>query len=86
MKKNVGGVDRILRLVIGLVVMAVAVYYRAWWGVFGLIIFLTGAVSRCGLYKLFNFSTHKEKMSEPASQEAKEEGMPDTMDDEQLIH
>jgi hypothetical protein len=87
MKKNVGGIDRILRLVIGLVIMAVAVYYRAWWGVFGLIIFLTGAMSRCTVYKLLNdFSTYKEKKPEPAGDLEADTEKPDTADDETMIN
>lgn len=84
MKKNVGGIDRILRLAVGLVIMAVAVYYRAWWGVFGLIIFLTGAMSRCGVYKLFkDFSTYKEKGEKEAEEKEREDA---AQDEEPMVH
>ncbi len=85
MKKNVGGIDRILRMVIGLGILVIAVYYTAWWGVFGLIIFLTGALSRCMLYKPFHFSTYKKKAEPEASDD--EVGDPvEDHDDETMVH
>lgn len=62
MKQNVGNLDRILRVVIGLVLVALAylghlgVY--AWAGYLGgAIMLLTAAVGLCGLYSLFGVST-----------------------------
>jgi len=53
MKFNVGGVDRILRIVIGLVLIALAATGTVgWWGWLGVIPLLTGVVRFCPLYCL----------------------------------
>ena len=58
MKFNVGGVDRILRIVIGLVVIALAATGTVgWWGWLGVIPLLTGVVRFCPLYSLVGMNT-----------------------------
>ena len=58
MKSNVGSVDRILRVVIGLalVVMAATGTIAAW-GYIGVIPLVTGLIGTCPLYRLLGFST-----------------------------
>jgi hypothetical protein len=41
MKANVGGLDRAVRLVAGVVLIAAGVYKQSWWGAIGLIPHLT---------------------------------------------
>jgi hypothetical protein len=56
--KNVGGIDKVLRLGIGAVAMGVGAYTGMWWLVgVGAIIFLTGLLGRCGLYYLIGVNT-----------------------------
>lgn len=57
MTRNVGGMDRLFRIVLGLVVMGVGVYYRSWWGALGLVPLLTGIVRWCPVYVPFGTST-----------------------------
>jgi hypothetical protein len=58
MKANVGGIDRILRIVIGLVLVALAVTGTVGpWGWIGLVPLATGALGFCPLYPLFGFSS-----------------------------
>ena len=58
MKFNVGGVDRILRIVIGLVLIALAATNTVgWWGWLGVIPLLTGVVRFCPLYSLVGMNT-----------------------------
>ncbi len=57
MKCNIGKTDRIVRVVIGLIVIAVGVYLKSWWGVIGLLPIFTAATGWCGLYTLFGTST-----------------------------
>jgi len=64
MKKNMGSVDRILRIVIGVVVIALGIYNKAWWGVLGIIPLFTASVSSCPLYMPFGISTCKTKQAE----------------------
>jgi branched-subunit amino acid ABC-type transport system permease component len=58
MKSNVGGIDRILRIVAGLVLIALAAVGQIGaWGYIGVIVLATGLFSFCGAYTLFGFST-----------------------------
>lgn len=58
MKFNVGGLDRILRIVIGLVLIALAATGTVgWWGWLGVIPLLTGVVRFCPLYSLIGINT-----------------------------
>jgi hypothetical protein len=67
MKKNVGGADRTIRIVLGLAILGVGVYFKSWWGLIGLIPLLTGLFSYCGLYSLLGLSTCKSKTPAPAA-------------------
>ncbi|MCC7435326.1 MAG: DUF2892 domain-containing protein [Methanoregulaceae archaeon] len=57
MKQNIGSVDRIVRLVLGIALIAFAITQQAWWALIGIIPLLTGIVSFCPLYTLFGMST-----------------------------
>ena len=60
MKANVGGVDKVLRIVVGLGLLSLILILEGnarWWGLVGLIPLLTGLVNFCPLYTLFGFST-----------------------------
>ncbi|OGA30949.1 MAG: hypothetical protein A3G80_10850 [Betaproteobacteria bacterium RIFCSPLOWO2_12_FULL_62_13b] len=60
MKANVGGVDKILRIVVGLGLLSLVLFLEGsarWWGLVGLIPLLTGLFNFCPLYTLFGFST-----------------------------
>jgi len=61
MKSNVGGIDRILRITVGLVLIALAaVGTIGWWGYLGLIPLATGVFRFCPAYPLLGgFSTCK---------------------------
>jgi hypothetical protein len=57
-KKNVGGIDRIIRILSGLVLSVLAASSVIGpWGWLGLIILGTGVFSFCMPYQLFGFST-----------------------------
>jgi len=57
MKRNIGKTDRIIRVVVGLLIMAVGIYYRSWWGAIGLAPILTAAAAWTPAYALFGIST-----------------------------
>jgi len=59
MKCNVGKTDRLLRIIIGLVIIAIGYIYENWWGVIGLIPLLTGLFRWCPGYLPFKFNTGK---------------------------
>ncbi len=60
MKQNVGGIDRILRLVVGIALIAWGVVTQNWWGAVGIIPLFTAVVSWCPFYPLLGISTKKE--------------------------
>ena len=58
MDKNVGGIDRLLRVVLGAALMAAAATGKIGpWGWIGALPLLTGLFGFCGAYKLFGLST-----------------------------
>ncbi len=58
MVKNVGGIDRILRIVVGLVLVGLAATNTVgWWGWLGLIPLATGALGWCPPYAMFGWNT-----------------------------
>ncbi|HED14224.1 MAG TPA: DUF2892 domain-containing protein [Gammaproteobacteria bacterium] len=61
MNKNVGSMDRMLRIIVGAVIIAVGLYYKNWWGAVGLLPLLTALIGWCPPYALFGLSTCKVK-------------------------
>ena len=64
MKSNMGTVDRIIRIVVGLIIIIWGFAASSWWGLIGLIPLLTGLLNFCPLYKLLGISTSKSKKEE----------------------
>lgn len=57
MKCNIGGTDRIIRILVGVIAIGLGAYYQSWWGAVGLIPLVTGLVRWCPLYRLIGAST-----------------------------
>ena len=57
MKYNVGGIDRLIRILAGLVIIAAGFYFQSWWGILGIIPLLTGSLRWCPAYLPFGFSS-----------------------------
>ncbi|WP_301101797.1 DUF2892 domain-containing protein [Propionivibrio sp.] len=58
MKTNVGGIDKILRIVVGIVLIALAATGAIGdWGWIGVVPLLTGLIGWCPLYPLLGMST-----------------------------
>ena len=58
MTKNVGGIDRILRIVVGVALVALAATGTVGlWGYLGVVPLLTGLVGWCPPYALFGWNT-----------------------------
>jgi len=55
MKCNVGTVDRLLRIILGLIISILGVYFDSWWGVIGIIPMATGLFKFCPLYFLLKY-------------------------------
>jgi hypothetical protein len=56
-KCNVGKVDRIVRVVLGLVLIALGFYFNTWWGAIGVIPLVTAAIGWCPLYRPLGITT-----------------------------
>ncbi|MCL1075089.1 YgaP family membrane protein [Shewanella dokdonensis] len=59
MQCNVGTTDKVIRVIIGLAIMAAGYYYQSWWGIIGVIPLLTAAIGWCPLYVPFGISSCK---------------------------
>lgn len=60
MKANVGGIDRVLRIVIGVAVISlVFIGPQTQWGWLGLVPLLSGLLAFCPLYAVIGMSTCK---------------------------
>ena len=58
MSTNVGGIDKILRIVTGLILLSlVFVGPRTAWGWIGIVPLATGLINWCPLYSLLGFTT-----------------------------
>lgn len=64
MKANVGGIDRILRIVVGLALIGVALGGVSVWGWIGVVPLATGLIGFCPLYPIFGFNTCPMKKTE----------------------
>ena len=61
MKHNVGSIDRLLRIILGLLIAILGVVFDSWWGLIGIIPLATGLFSFCPLYFLLKLSTVKKE-------------------------
>ena len=61
MEKNVGGIDKKIRIVLGLIILALGIYFKNWLGIIGVILLLTGLIGWCGLYRVLGINTCKIK-------------------------
>lgn len=59
MKANVGGIDRILRIIVGLGILGAGYYFKSWWGLVGIVPLLTAIVRFCPAYLPLGLSTCK---------------------------
>lgn len=62
MTQNVGGIDRILRIVVGIALLVwgfVLSNPMNYWGAIGIVPLLTGLISWCPVYPILGFSTKK---------------------------
>lgn len=63
-KTNVGGIDRVLRIIIGLALIGLTLAGTIGvWGWIGVVPLLTGALSTCPLYSVLGFNTCPMKRS-----------------------
>ncbi|HMT10313.1 MAG TPA: DUF2892 domain-containing protein [Ignavibacteria bacterium] len=61
MKANVGSSDKIIRIILGVVIIAAGFYFKSWFGLIGIVPLLTAFVSFCPLYSVIGVNTCKVK-------------------------
>lgn len=54
---NEGNLDRGIRVIVGLAMLAWGVYAQSWLGIIGVVLVITGLTGFCGLYKLLGINT-----------------------------
>lgn len=57
MKKNVGYVDMIIRIIIGVTIASFGIVYESWWGLIAILPLFTALFKFCPLYTLFGCNT-----------------------------
>jgi hypothetical protein len=61
MKYNLGTIDRLMRITLGLIIAILGVWFDSWWGLLGFIPLVTGLFKWCPLYLPFKISTIKKE-------------------------
>ena len=70
MKHNVGTVDRVIRVIVGLFLVSLVFILESnarWWGLVGLIPLVTGLVGSCPAYVPFGIDTHHGRRETPGA-------------------
>jgi hypothetical protein len=65
MKTNIGTIDRVVRVIAGLVILGCGYYFKSWWGLVGLAPLTTAFVGFCPAYVPFGFSSCPAKQDGP---------------------
>ena len=63
MKINMGSIDRVIRLLVGVALLALLLLTDSpvrWWGLLGIPFVLTALIGWCPAYSLFNLSTREQ--------------------------
>jgi len=54
---NVGKMDRIARMLLGITILGLGFYFQSWWGLLGVVPLLTAALRWCPAYLPFGLNT-----------------------------
>lgn len=57
MTKNIGKADRTVRIIAGITIVSLGIYFGSWWGAIGIVPLLTAFISWCPAYSIFGIST-----------------------------
>ena len=59
MKKNVGSADKVVRIILGIVIAGLGIYFKSWWGLVALVPFVTAFLGFCPAWSLLGVNTDK---------------------------
>ncbi len=72
MMTNVGNVDRLARVILGIAILATGAYFRSWWGLLGFGPLTTATLRWCPAYIPFKLNTcSKAEAAAEAASESK---------------
>lgn len=61
MNANVGQTDRMIRAVLGVIILGAGFYFKSYWGIIGLVPLVTAYLRWCPAYLPFHISTCKSR-------------------------
>ena len=61
MKPNIGKTDKIVRIILALLIAAVGIYLKSWWGLLAIVPLVTALISFCPVYKIVGLNTCAQK-------------------------
>lgn len=61
MKKNVGNTDMWIRIILGVIIITLGIFYQSWWGVIGVVALATAFIRWCPAYLPFGINTSKKE-------------------------
>lgn len=61
MKANAGMDDRVIRMFIGIIIVAIGIVANSVWAAIGIPVFLSGAIGICPLYSFLGINTVPKK-------------------------
>jgi hypothetical protein len=65
MTRNIGTTDKIIRIILGIVIIVLGFVFSTWWGLIGILPLGTALINWCPLYRVFGWSTYKTKEAAP---------------------
>lgn len=57
LQPNVGRKDRLIRIIAGVAIVALGLFFKSWWGIIGLLPIATAVLRWCPVYAPLNIST-----------------------------
>jgi len=64
MVKNIGNLDKAVRIILGLLILMLGIVYSSWLGLIGLLLIVTALAGRCPLYLPLGITTKKMKTTQ----------------------
>ncbi len=59
LEPNVGRKDRLIRIIAGVAIVGLGLYFKSWWGVIGLVPIATAVLRWCPAYAPLNIDTRE---------------------------
>ena len=57
MKQNIGSLDRLIRMLVGLIIIGAGSFHESWWGAIGLLPITTALFRTCVIYRILKVDT-----------------------------